>query len=439
MNHPVDAPPKARSLVRSILTVASGSALGSLIGIAVSPALTRLFTPGEFGVFAVAAAVVMVLLTLVTGRMELAVPLPSKDSEARDLLLIGATIAVLTISALVLVALLAPDLAAEAGPESLDGMFLAVPVLLVPVASFHLLNAWAIRQSRYRAIATRNVAQASVTAVAQLGFGLLGHGVWGLVAGYFIGQLVGALTLLHRSGLLSLGPVSRSALTQTARTYRRHPLVLAPSGFVNVLGAQAPVLIIAATYGATAAGLMALTQRVLAVPVTLVGTATAQVYLSELALGKRSGDFAKLLPLFWRTTKLLGLLAVGLVLVGAPVSYFAFGPIFGAEWAEAGTVAALLTAGVAAQLVGSSVSQTLIVFQRLWAVAAWDVGRLVATCVVLTVAWWLGATLVEAVGLLSITMVITYVVYWWLSHRTLVVYGAHPGVTADTSALEREI
>lgn len=414
-----EVPGRSRSIVRSILTVATGSALGSIIGFAVSPALTRLFTPAEFGIFSVATAVVMVLLSLVTGRMELAVPLPRRDSEARDLLLIGVAIAVLTITALTVVTFLAPDLVAGVAPESLRDTFLAVPVLLVPIASFTLLNAWAIRQSRYRAIATRNVAQAAVTAAAQLALGLVGLGVAGLVAGYFVGQLVGALLLLHRSGLTSVTPPTKASVREAGRTYRRHPFVLAPTGFVNALGAQAPVLVVAATYGATAAGLIALTQRVLAVPITLLGQATAQVYVSELARSHRSDERDALLPLFRRTTRLLLAIGALLVVVGAPVSYVAFGPVFGSEWSEAGTLAALLTFGVAAQLVGSSVSQTLIVFQRLWTIVLWDLGRLAATSGVLLGTWQAGWSLTEAVALLSATTVVVYVVYWWLSLRTL--------------------
>lgn len=415
-----EVPERSRSIVRSILTVATGSALGSIIGFAVSPALTRLFTPAEFGIFSVATAVVMILANVVTGRLELAVPLPRSDRDARDLILIGAAIAAMTIVALTLVGFFAPDLAATLAPEGLDGAFLAIPVLLVPVASFTLLNAWAIRQSRYRAIATRNVAQASVTAVTQLAFGLVGVGVAGLLVGYFLGQLVGALTLLHRSGLSRVGKVERESLGAVARTYRRHPLILAPSGFVNALGAQTPVLVVAATYGASAAGLVALTQRVLAVPAMLLGQSTAQVYVSELALSNRSGDHAALLPLFWRTTRLLAAIGLFLVVVGGPVSYVAFGPVFGAKWEEAGTLAALMTVGVAAQLVGSAVSQTLVVFQRMAMIVLWDLGRLATAVGVLWFAWQADWSLTQAVALLSAATVVVYVVYWGMSHRTLV-------------------
>lgn len=406
-------------LARSIVTVATGSALGSVIGFAVSPALTRLFTPTEFGTFSVATALVVILLNLATGRFELAVPLPSAERDSRDILLLGAAFASATTILLLLATVMVPDRIMSLAPSALAGILPAVPILMVPVASFTLLNAWAIRQSRYRAIATRNVAQASVTAAVQLGCGLIGFGVGGLLAGYFVGQLVGSLALLHRSGLTKFGKVSLANLRQQLRVYRRHPMALAPSGLVNALGGQAPVLVVAATYGVSAAGLLALTQRVLSVPMTLLGISTAQVYLSELSRGIREGNNAALMPLFKRTTMILCAIGLCLLALGSPSLYYLFEPLFGHQWSEAGPLAAVLTLGVAAQLVGSSVSQTLIVLQRIWLIVAWDLGRLTATVVALAYAWWGDWPLLQAISLLSGVTAITYLIYWFLSFRSL--------------------
>lgn len=406
-------------IVRSILAIASGSVVGSLIGLAASPLITRLFTPEEFGVFSVATATAVILLSLVTGRIELAVPIPSADREAQTLLVLGLAMATITIGLIATTALAWPGLWEAVASNELHGHLLAVPALLVPMSAYQLLNAWAVRQARYRAIATRSVLQSTATAIAQLAGGALALGSLGLIGGFFVGQLVGAASLAIGAGLTRNRGAARTEWGAVARSFRRYPLILAPSGFVNALGLQAPLLVVASTYGIREAGVLALAQRVVAAPAFMVGQSAAQVYTGELAKGVRAGERDQLLVLFWRTTRLLTYGGCFLAFVAGPIAYWSFGAIFGAEWAQAGSLAAVLAFGVAAQVVGSSVSQTLAVLQRFWTVAFWDVMRLALSVAALVASWRLGANLVEATAALTVTMVATYAFYWWLSYRAL--------------------
>lgn len=406
-------------IVKSILAIASGSALGSLIGLAASPLITRLFSPEEFGVFSVATATAVVLLSLVTGRVELALPIPRADSEARALLALGTAMAFISIALITATAVVWPDLWAVAVSNDVEDHLLTVPALLVPMSAFQLLNAWAIRQARYGAIATRSVLQSTATAAAQLTAGYFALGALGLIGGFLVGQLVGAASMAIGAGLTHHRVTTYTEVVTVARSYRRYPLIMAPSGFVNALGLQAPILVVAATYGVHEAGVVAFAQRVLAAPAFMVGQSVAQVFTGELTRGLRDGEEAALLGLFWRTTRLLTYGGCILAFVGGPIAYLTFGRIFGASWAQAGTVAAVLAFGVAAQVVGSSVSQTLSVFRRFWTVAIWDAVRLASFASSILICWRLGGSLLAATVGLSLVMMLLYALYWWLSFRTL--------------------
>lgn len=408
------------SIVRSILAIASGSALGSLIGLAASPLITRLFTPEEFGVFSVATATAVVLLSMVTGRMDLALPIPSADSEARALLALGVMMAVISISLITVTTIVWPSMwTAVVSDELKDQHLLAVPVLLVPMSAYLLLNAWAVRQGRYRQIATRSILQSSATAAAQLVAGAFALGSLGLIGGFFVGQFVGAASLAIGAGLTRGRTHETSELLAATRAYRRYPLILAPAGSVNALGMQAPLLIVASTYGAHEAGVLALAQRMLAAPAAMMGQSVAQVYTGELAKGMRKGGGEALLTLFWKTTRLLACGGCVLAFIAGPIAFVSFGAIFGTEWGQSGTVAAILAFGVAAQVLGAPVSQTLALLQRVWTMAIWDMTRLVATGAGLFICWKLGGSLIDATLTLSLVMMAMYALYWWLSYRAL--------------------
>ena len=58
------------SFLAPVMMLSSGTVLAQLINVGVLPALTRIYTPAEFGVFTVYLAVVAVLSSANTGRFE---------------------------------------------------------------------------------------------------------------------------------------------------------------------------------------------------------------------------------------------------------------------------------------------------------------------------------------------------------------------------------
>ena len=67
---------------------------GHQLVVLTSPVLTRLYTPEDFGVLAVYASIVSVLVVVTSLRYELAIPLPADDNTAANLLLLALAIVV---------------------------------------------------------------------------------------------------------------------------------------------------------------------------------------------------------------------------------------------------------------------------------------------------------------------------------------------------------
>ena len=74
--------------VRSVLTVASGSAAAQLLLSLALPVLARLYTPAEYGVLAVYSAILTVLVVVASLRYESAIRLPREESSAGSLLVL---------------------------------------------------------------------------------------------------------------------------------------------------------------------------------------------------------------------------------------------------------------------------------------------------------------------------------------------------------------
>jgi len=418
-------PAKGRAS-RGAVAIMAGTAFGQLVAIAVSPLLSRLYSPADFGIFSVVNAFAMVLGTVAALRYEMAIPLPRADDDARAVLVVAAIVTLGTTLATTLALwVLGPVVADLLGTPRVEPWLVWVPLIAAAITVFQMLNQWALRHRRYAATARRNFVSALGTVAVQILLGLRLAGPGGLVAGLGVGQAAGAASLLAGSGLAR--PVAPARLRQVARRFRRFPAMLAPAGLLNAVGIYVPVLLLAALYGPQDAGWFGFTQRIVTVPVTLVGQAVAQVYLSELALSRRSGG-GRQAALFRTASMRLGLLGIigGLALLLFARPLFPF--VFGSAWERSGAMAQALGVSTALQLAASPLSQTLIVYERTTWQLSWDVARLVLVAGAGAVASATGADALAAVWSISIASAACYAVSWALSRRTVL------QATADQAA-----
>ena len=72
-------------ILRATLTIVAGSGAAQLIVIATSPIVTRLYSPEDYGIYSVATSV-LVLVAVTCLRYDYAIPLPSDDRTAANLL-----------------------------------------------------------------------------------------------------------------------------------------------------------------------------------------------------------------------------------------------------------------------------------------------------------------------------------------------------------------
>lgn len=413
--------------LRGALTIAIGTGAGQLIVVASSPILTRLYDPSDFGIYAVATAIISVLISVVCLRYEVAIPLPESDAVAADVLALcllatlavtAATAALLAIAGSALLAL------AGAAPLSPYSVLLALGVFGGGVVA--TFTGWAVRTKSYSEIAANKVTQGGTLVAAQVGLGILGVGAFGLLVGVVAGSIAGASRLAWvawRGHAAAFGRVSRTGVLSAATRYRRFPILSGPSALLNTFGLELPVLLVVAFFGAATGGQYALAQRAIGLPAILVGSAIAQVYFAEGARRARQRP-EELRGLFWRTSRSLALTALGpftFVALSAPLL---FGLVFGDNWREAGVYVAILAPMSYLQFVTNPTGATLDILERQDLHLIREVVRLGLLVGAVLAASALHLTPVGAIGALSLAGCLTYSLYgvisWWAiaAHRT---------------------
>lgn len=351
---------KNNRFFRAVVTLASASAAGQLIILAAMPYLTRLYAPEAFGVFAVFSSLMGVVLVVSSLRYELAIPLPAIERNARRLVFISLVInAATAILALIFVSVFRFRISEWTDTPLLASFLWLLPVAIMTGGTYKALNYWAIRNKEYGKIAGTKLLQSSANVFAQVLGGLAGLGPIGLIVGQIIGQSAGMTKLMKglRPSHLWLEASWLHSLSLMSR-YRNFLKYDTPASAVNTASAHLPNIAMALIFGPATAGLYYLAERILWVPMSMVGHAVGQVLFSQTRECIANGTLLN------TTLNLLLCLTLLATLIALPVFFWAepvFKFIFGETWGVSGTFASWLVLGLCVQFIYSPLSMTLLV------------------------------------------------------------------------------
>jgi O-antigen/teichoic acid export membrane protein len=397
--------------LRNVGIILGGTSLGQGIVILTSPFLTRLYTPENFGVLAVYASLLGIVVVVASLRYEAAITLPERDEDAANLLVLSLGILVLMSLLMgIVVGFLGDQIARLTGTPTLGPYLWLLPLGVMLVGLYQVFNCWAVRERAYTHIARTRLSQGIGQTLTQIALGFSRMGSVGLIAGQVAGQAAGSITLAtltRRKNKTSFKAVHLASVCRLAHRYRRFPMVSSGTALLNSVALFGPALLLAAFYGPQVAGWFALSQRVVGVPMTLLGKAVAQVYLGEFARAAIHSD-EQLSPLFWRTTKglsIVGLLFVVLVTLPAP---WLFPLVFGSEWAQSGVYVQVLSLMFLLQFVVSPISATFDVLERQDLHFLREIARLTLTSGAVSLPWVLGEGALVAVVSLGVAGSVSY-------------------------------
>ncbi|WP_374035582.1 lipopolysaccharide biosynthesis protein [Bdellovibrio bacteriovorus] len=351
--------------VRSVGVLAGGTAASQLIGVLALPFITRLYTPGDFSVLAVYVSVVTILSVPACLRLDFAIPLPEDDSDAFSLL--AASLIMSMLSALAVgvgVYLLTDLLGSYITNKGILKYLWLVPIGVWTMSSYSALQYWMGRKKAFRSIAQGRAVQMSSSVGVQ--FLLAGTFLkeMGLLLGYLANSLVGCVYL----GSCLAGEIRRharfvsiSSAMVVISKFKAFPKYSTWESLANSAAIELPMVIIATVTVGPEAGYLMLASRVMAMPMGLIGSSVAQVFLSNAPTEMRQNRLSE----FTRRTLVgLGKAGVGPLIFVGIVAPGIFGHVFGASWEKAGVLIAWMTPWFVLQFLVSPVSTSFHVLGR---------------------------------------------------------------------------
>jgi O-antigen/teichoic acid export membrane protein len=406
-----------RSLfLQSVAILASGTALARAIPILSSPILTRLYTPADFGIFAVFMALVSSIIPAVCGKYEVAMVLPKSHIQGLHLLGISFKVAIaISLIFLFVVVMFQDYLLTLLDAQKLGRWIYLAPLALVFTGLMTAMNYFANRNKDYKNMAEGKMVNSLSVAVTSIILGIFGVGFWGLLTGAIVGLIVATtyLLYLYRANLSSELLLWGRANVELMKRYIDYPLYNASGGLLNGITVALPVFFLSHYFPESIVGYFSLVLRVANTPLSFISASVSEVNLKKIVdLVNMKTDVR---PYLIKVT--IGLTAIVLLptIILTIFSPKIFSFVFGEEWREAGIYMQILMPAMAVRFVSSTLSTTLGATQNNQLGAIWKVTGFVVTIVVfaLFAPQCDVITLLKAFVVMDITLYLFYYLLIW--------------------------
>ena len=362
------------NFVRNVLTLLTGTTIAQAIPIAISPILTRIYTPDDFGLLTLFIAISFIFGSIANAKYEQVIMLPKKDEDAINIFALGFIITTtLTLLLFLIILFFHTQITYLLHNEAIGIWLYFIPVSVFFIGLFNLLNYFNSRKKFYKDIAKASIVKSLVLATIQLSIGFIKSGATGLITGQFLSQMFANIQLLKNifqdKGLLS--QIKKIKIIALAKKYSHFPKFALPSNLANVLSQHLTNILISSFYSVATLGFYALVQRVLAMPSSLIGNAIGQVFFQEGMEEKHKTG--SIINTFNATAKKLIIIAFPAFLLLFIVVEELFAFVFGEEWRIAGEYAKIIIPYFFISFISSTLSPTYDIFGRLKVELLWQV------------------------------------------------------------------
>lgn len=352
---------------RNVATLISGSMVAQIIPIIVTPILTRIYFPEDFGVFSLFLAISAIMSVTVSGCYELAINLPKEDKEAFHLFALAILLAFISSSFLMGILLIwnGAILDQLGKPEMAPYVYL-VPISIFLMSAYQSLSYWTNRKKRYTTLAINRVVQSGSTGMIQITQSLLFNmGRSGLVIGDITGRFISTFLLLItmvRQEKHRFTSVSIDEILHVAKKYQNFPKFTIISRWLDVSSTYLPLLFLDVFFGNGITGLYALADRALRAPISSISSSISEVFRQKAAeIYSHSGNCKNIyVSTFKRLSQLSCMIFIPLFLLCPYL--FAF--IFGQNWEEAGEMGQILIPMLAFGFVTSPLTAMFFIAEK---------------------------------------------------------------------------
>lgn len=264
------------------LKMSASNIIMYLLPIVVTPILTRLYSPADFGEWGVFSGFVTIITVGMFLCYENAIIKAESDDEALSVsylcLLLGFAITIVILIVFIVGSYFEIPFFRDFPSILLLGLYFLF--YMVYTVMYNILN----RKEKYSALSICNVVQGSSQMGFRLLFGLFPIVVFnGLILGTTIAQLVaGAFLSFIVARTFKFEAFDFSRVKEVARKFKKFAIYDTPSSVLSFAAFNLPILILNMYFGKEEIGCFSIVLQLLLMPMSFFGSAMSRVYYQQL-------------------------------------------------------------------------------------------------------------------------------------------------------------
>ena len=342
----------------------SASTILSAITIAIAlPIITLIFSADELGKYQLLISVITVFGVISCFKYEMAIVLPKEDSVAGKVynLCLYALLVFCTILAFVLYFTSGLPLK-WINAENLIVSYWLIPTGVLFFGFFEIIKSGLLRKKLFNEFSQARLYQVLFTQILMITFGYLSPTLLSMFLAFVFGHIISSALFIKKS-IISNKKKQNIKILEIAQRFKKFPTFNTPMVFSNTLSNELPVFFLATYFSSEQLGYYMLANRLIIIPMNLIGTAINKVYFQK-ASEYFNNDKNLIMPLYINTTKKLiafGLIPLAVLLLLSPkiVSF-----VFGNKWADAGVMMQILSIGAFFKFITSPISTTFTILNK---------------------------------------------------------------------------
>lgn len=363
---------------KNVVTLMTGTTIAQAIPIAITPILTRIYTPEDFGVLTLYMSMCILFGNISNARYELAIMKPTSEEEANNVARLSLLIAfTLSMILLLFIVIFHSSIIDFFNNENLKYWIYLIPLTVFLLGLYNVLNYANSRKKLFGNVSKANVIKSISLGFFQLTIPFSISGASGLIIGYIMSNFLGNVNLFRSTfdKKNRLFDFDFKRIVNVAKKYNEFPKFTLPAAISNSITLQFSNVLISNFYSIQTLGFYALSQRLLSVPISLIASAIGQVFFQksteELSLSGSARET------FLSTFKKLFIIGAPIFLVLFFTLEPIFGFVFGEKWAIAGTYSKILIPLFFARFIIAPISVLNVVYKKNKTGFYWQTGLLI--------------------------------------------------------------
>lgn len=332
-----------KPFIKNVIILSSGTAVAQIIGMLLSPIITRIYGPEAYGLMGTFSAIISIITPIAALTFPIAIVLPKREENAKGLIKLSLIICTI-ISIIVAISLLLfqEQIIRLFQLDEVESYIYLIPLVILFAGLLQVIEQWLIRTKQFSISAKATLLQSIIVNGGKVVGGLFSPVASVLILLTSLNQGLKAVLLIlftrkSNKKLLGIPVKERVSIKELFKKYRDFPMFRAPEVFLNAISGSLPILLLTSLFGPISAGFYSIGRTVLNIPSQLIGNSVGDVFYPRISEAANNNE--NLTKLIKKATFYLGIagaIPYGIVIIFGP---WLFGFVFGDDWVTAGEYA----------------------------------------------------------------------------------------------------